>query len=116
MGVFRATVASLFIFLGACGVGEVPSGGTTDGGGGGDPAATFQAQIAPLVTRCTGCHAGAQGPTLTSYAGLEARYKTKPGSSSLLITKAADGGLHEGITYFSADDKTKVKNWLDSLP
>src|SRR4051794_31693104 len=81
----RAAVASLFLLMGACSVGEVPTGGITDAppGGGGTPDQTFTAMIAPLVSRCVGCHSGAQNPTLTSYASLQTKYKTKPGMTNI---------------------------------
>lgn len=110
----RAAVASLFILLGACSVGEVPTGG---GGidapaGGGGAEASFNAQVMPLLTRCVGCHSGVQQPTLTSYTALQAKYKTKPGTTNIFVTK----GDHQGTTYFTPADKTTVTNWIDSLP
>lgn len=113
MVVFRAAVASMLILLGACGVGEVPiGGGGTPDGGGGTGAQTFDAQVKPLVTRCVGCHSGAQGPTLTSFATLQAKYKVKPGASNIFVTK----GDHQGTTYFVPAEKTAVAAWIDSLP
>jgi hypothetical protein len=109
----RIAVTSLFL-LGACGVGEVPAGGGTDAAGG-DPAAAFTAHVTPQVTRCTGCHSGGTGPTLTGYANLEAKYKTKAGAM-ILLTKAADGGQHEGISYFSATEKAEVMMFVNALP
>lgn len=110
----RAAVASLFILLGACSVGEVPTGG---GGidapaGGGTAEASFNAQVMPLLTRCVGCHSGAQQPVLTSYATLAAKYKMKPSTTNTLVNK----GDHAGITYFTPADKTTVATWVDSLP
>jgi hypothetical protein len=70
--------------------------------------------IKPLVTRCTACHGGTQAPNFTSYASLDAKYKTPPGASNILVTKAdPTAGMHQGITYFSATDKTAVANWID---
>jgi hypothetical protein len=117
MVVFRtAAVASLFLWLCACGVGEVPAGGGPDGGGG-TPDQTFNSQIKPLVTTCIGCHSGAQGPVLTSYASLTAKYKTKPGAMNILVTKAdATQGIHQGVQYFTGATKTAVASWIDSLP
>ena len=112
MVVFRAAIASLFLLLGACGVGEVPIGGGTPDGGGGTPDQTFDAQVKPLVTRCIGCHSGTQVPILTSYATLAAKYKVKPGETNILVTK----GDHQGVMYFSAVEKTAVANWINSLP
>lgn len=115
MAVSRATIASLLI-LGACGVGEVPAG---DGGttGGGPTEATFNAVLKPLVSgramACTGCHGGTQ-PTFDSFAALGAKYKTGPGASNVLVTKAdATAGKHQGIDYFTAAEKTTVTNWID---
>lgn len=121
MVVFRAAVASMFMLLGACSVGEVPlGGGNPDGGtdsGGGTGAQTFDQMIKPLVApRCTNCHSGNQKPNLTSFAALEAQYKMKPGTGNLLVTKAGDGADHHGTPYFSAADKTTVANWIQSLP
>jgi hypothetical protein len=110
-----------FLSMGACSVGEVPAGGggttdagaKTDSGTGGakDPAATFNSQIVPLVNRCLACHGPARAPDLTSYAALQALYKAKPSSANILVNK----GDHEGITYFSATEKTTVAAWIDSL-
>lgn len=113
MVVPRAVVAALLLAMGACSVGEVPAGGggTTDAGGGGtDPASTFNAKVAPLVTRCITCHGGLQPPNLMSYATLAAPYKAKPSSTNLLVNK----GDHEGVTYFSPAEKTEVAMWIDS--
>jgi hypothetical protein len=119
MVVFRAAIASLFIFMGACGVGEVPAGGgsgTPDAAGGGSGAASFTSQISPLVTRCIGCHSATQGPTLTSFDALQAKYKMKPGASNIFVTKGdATAGMHQGVAYFSAIEKTSVAGWIDSL-
>lgn len=113
MVVLRAAVAAVLLALAACSVGEVPiPGGTPDAGtGGSDPQATFNAKVRPLVTRCLNCHGPAQPPNLTSYAMLDARYKTKPSSANILITK----GDHQGTMYFSQPDKTTVAMWIDSL-
>jgi hypothetical protein len=116
MVVFRAAVASMFILLGACSVGEVPIGGNTDGGGG-VGGQTFETMVKPLVTKCIGCHSAAQGPTLTSFATLQAKYKVKPGASNILVTKAdATQGVHQAVDYFSAVEKKAVGDWIDSLP
>lgn len=114
MVVFRAAVASLFLVVGACGVGEVPIGGTTDGGAGAG-AATFASQVKPLLTRCDGCHSAGQPPNFTSFATLTDRYKTKPATANILITKAADGATHQGVPYFNATEKQAVSMWIDSL-
>ena len=113
MVVLRATVASMVLWLGACGVGEVPiGGGGTPDGGGGTPSQTFDAQIKPLVMTthpCLGCHSTTQGPILTSYDTLAAKYKTKPGTGNILVTK----GDHQNTTYFTAAEKTTVAAWID---
>ena len=77
---------------------------------------SFNAEVAPLVTRCTGCHSGAQEPNLTSADLLEPTFKTKPGAQSLLCTEAADGAQHNGVAYLSTTDKATVAAWIDSLP
>ena len=117
----RAVTAALLLSIGACSVGEVPAGGGggggTDagagsgGGGGTGPAATFETIVKPKVMRCLACHSAGQPPNLTSYAALGATYKTKPSSMNLLVNK----GDHEGITYFSATEKTAIAMWIDSL-
>lgn len=75
----------------------------------------FTTVIAPLVTRCTACHGGVQAPNLSSYAMLQAVYRTPPGASNILVTEAdSTNGMHNGITYFSATDKTTVINWINT--
>jgi hypothetical protein len=108
-------------------------GGTGGGGGGGGggvaegpdaaigggtvtPAESFQTMIAPLVTRCIGCHSGGQAPNLTSYDLLDPSFITKPGAQSILCTEAADGAQHNGVAYLSTSDKATVAGWIDSLP
>lgn len=116
MVVLRATVASMVLWLGACGVGEVPiGGGGGPDGGGGTPSQTFEARIKPLVMtmhNCLSCHSTTQGPILTSYEALAAKYKTKPGTANILVTK----GDHQGTPYFTAAEKMTVASWIDSLP
>lgn len=119
MVALRTTVVSLFLFAGACGVGEVPlpGGGMVDAGGGGNPgAAAFLKDIKPLLTRCDGCHAGGQPPNFMTFDTVAAIYKAKPGANSKLVTEAADGALHNGTAYFSAQEKTAVINWINALP
>lgn len=99
-------------------MGEVPiGGGMTDGGSSTNGAQTFTSMITPLVNpRCTGCHGGVTPPNLTSFAALQDKYKMKPGMGNILVIKGdATAGAHEGITYFSATDKTTVATWIDSL-
>jgi hypothetical protein len=119
MVALRTTVVSLFLFVGACGVGEVPlpGGGMVDAGGGGDPgAAAFVKDVKPLLTRCDGCHAGGQPPNLMSFDTLAASYRVKPGVSAKLVVEEPDGGLHNGVPYFSALEKSAIIKWIDSLP
>ena len=115
MVIFRRIAVTSLLLLGACGVGEVPLGGGGTDAAGGDTSALFMAQVTPQVGRCTGCHSGGSRPTLSSYASLEAMYKTKAGAM-VLISKAADGGPHQGITYFSATEKSAVMIWINALP
>lgn len=114
----RACLAALILVLGACDVGEVPIGGSgVDAGS--DPAAqSFNTIVRPVVMRCAviGCHAGTQSPDLSDYGKLAPMYKTKPGRQNILVTKGSlTGGTHSGMPYLSADDQTKVANWIDSL-
>ena len=105
---------ALLVLLTACSVGEVPleGGGGVDSGMGGDPNETsFNATIKPLVTACLSCHSAAQPPLLTSYAGLAAVYKAKPGASNILVLK----GEHQAQPYFNANQKTTVAAWIDGL-
>ncbi len=116
----RAAGFVMVMLLGACGVGEVPIGGagTPDagggGGGGGAAAQAFDMQIKPLVTTthiCISCHATniTGEPNLSSADALQAKYKMKPGTGNILVTK----GDHEGTTYFTATEKTTVAAWID---
>ena len=120
-------IASL-LALGACDVGEVPVGGGAQvdagggggdgGGGGGGGGQSFTAMIVPLVTECAtvACHGGVQPPILTSFDALAAKYKTKPGSSNILVTKGAlTGGSHSGLPYFTTAEQATVAAWIDSL-
>jgi len=117
MVVFRAAVASLFLLVGACGVGEVPAGGggTTDGGAGGTGAATFASQVKPLLVKCDGCHGGGTPPNFMSFTTLADKYKMKPSATNILITKAADGATHYSVAYLNATEKQAVAMWIDSL-
>lgn len=117
MDALRSSLIALVVVLGACDVGEVPAGGGPgpDGGTGGIQAQTFDTVIKPLVSpRCTGCHGTTQAPNLSSYTDLQAKYKTPPGASNILVTKAdATQGMHSGIPYFTAQEKMTVANWID---
>jgi hypothetical protein len=73
--------------------------------------ASFNSTIKPLIASCVSCHSGGQPPNLTAFSGLTDRYKMKPGSGNILVTK----GPHQGISYFTPGDKTTVQNWIDSL-
>jgi hypothetical protein len=107
----------LAALLGGCEVGEYGTSNSNpsmvDGGGSSSsgPEASFNAMVKPRVATCVSCHAGAQPPSLGSYSALESKYKMKPGSSNILVTK----GDHQGITYFNATDKAAVESWINSL-
>lgn len=112
----------VLLFLTACSVGEYgesPGGGGGGGGsvdasvGGGGGESSFNSMVKPLIASgsCVGCHAGTQPPNLTSFAALETKYKTKPGSANILVTK----GPHQNIQYFTAAGASTVKDWIDSL-
>jgi len=114
MVVFRAAVASMFILLGACSVGEVPiGGGGTPDGGVSMAAQKFASDVKPLLTRCDGCHSAGQ-PNFTSFATLTDRYKTKPSATNVLLTEAAVDGPHQGILYFNATERQAVAMWIDN--
>jgi hypothetical protein len=117
--------AGLVLFaIAGCDVGEVPLNGGGGDGGVVDStntagAASFNSMIAPLVTECTvsGCH-NLQIPVLTSFEALGARYKMKPGSSNVLVTKGASSipaGTHSGIPYLTTAEQATVAAWIDSL-
>lgn len=113
-------VTILGLALGACSVGAVDGladdDGTPDSGVNQANVTSFTAQIAPLVTRCTGCHGGTQDPNLTSFTTLKAKYYAKPGASNILVTKGdQNGGNHEGIAYFDATAKAAVAAWIDGV-
>jgi hypothetical protein len=118
MVVFRAAVFAMVVLLGACGVGEVPIGGTGTpdaAGGGGAAAQAFDLQIKPLVTTvhaCLGCHSTniVGEPNLSSADALQAKYKMKPGTGNILVTK----GDHQGTTYFTASEKSTVAAWIET--
>lgn len=77
-------------------------------------AVKFDTVIKPLVTRCVACHSAVQMPNFTSYATLDARYRTPPGASNILVTKGdLTAGVHQGVMYFSAADKMAVTDWID---
>lgn len=74
-------------------------------------------QIKPLTQgRCAGCHGANTPPNLTSFAMLQAIYKTPPGMMNILVTKGdATGGVHAGAPYFGAAEQMEVAAWIDSL-
>jgi hypothetical protein len=77
--------------------------------------AVFDAMIKPLVTTkgCLSCHAGAaQPPNFTSYQTLDAKYRSGPVGTNLLLTEAGDSALHNGVAYFSTAEKTTISNWI----
>jgi len=129
MVVIRAAITSLLVLASACTVGEVPSGSgatpdagstptadaATDGGSGSTqtPDETFAANVSPVITACFGCHNSANpAPDLHSATTLLAKYKVKPGTASLLVTK----GTHSGPNSTLNDtQKTAIVAWLNSL-
>lgn len=89
--------------------------GSGAGSGATDPSKTFNNQVKPITDlKCLPCHNGnvngTPPPNLTSYATLDPRYITKPGASSLLLTK----GIHEGPS-LTAAEVTSIAKWIDSL-
>lgn len=123
----KAVITALVIVTGflGCSVGEVPATGTGADAAPVDPAgeASFNAQVAPRVMGCAipGCHVGLNPPNLTSYGGLEAKYKMKPGMTNILVTKGdmqdASGppGLHYGLPYLDETAKSAIAAWIDGL-
>ena len=100
--------------LGGCEVGEYGTSTTSTvdaAGGGGGGEASFNSMVKPRVQTCLGCHSGGTAPNLSSFAMLQDKYKMKPGSSNILVTK----GDHQGITYLNATDKAAVESWINSL-
>jgi len=126
MVALRTSLAALFLVLGACDVGEVPSGGgsagTPDagGGGGGGIVATeagFNAKVKPLIEAkscaVSSCHGGIQVPNLTSFTALPAAYKTPPGNANKLVNHVAAGAPHGLNTWFSTTEMNTVAAWID---
>ena len=76
--------------------------------------AVFDSTITPLVTSkgCVGCHSGATAPDFTSYQTLAVQYRSGPLSQNKLLTEAADGAQHNGVTYFTTAEKTTISNWI----
>lgn len=108
-------VVVVLVFLAACDVGtygEMEPSGSVDAMSNPNGEASFNSTIKPLVqTACVSCHGGGTPPNLSSFAALADRYKMKPGSTNILVTK----GPHQGIQYFTPGDKTTVQNWIDGL-
>jgi hypothetical protein len=117
MVALRVTLASLVIALGACSVGEVPIGGGGADGGAGGTKAGFDTNIKGMVMTkgcvIAACHGGTQSPNFTSYDTLDAKYKAPPAATNKLITEAADGATHNGVTYFTTAEKVTVTSWIE---
>lgn len=120
MDALRSCLIALVVVLGACDVGEVPSGGPGPDAGTSVQAQKFDTVVKPVVMRCAiaGCHsttppATGQEPNFYSYSTLAARYRTAPGSSSLIITHVGDGQPHNNITYLSTAEKKTISDWID---
>jgi cytochrome c551/c552 len=108
----------MIVALGACSVGEVPipGGGTDAGMTTVGTQAVFDAMIKPILTtkNCVSCHSAAQPPNFSSYAALDIKYKSGPPATNKLLTEAADGALHNGVTYLTTAEKTTVSNWIQN--
>jgi hypothetical protein len=89
-----------------------PDGAPVDG------TESFNRIIRPLVAGCQGCHTNGNNlPNLSSFNALGARYKTMPGRTNILVTKAdTSNGMHYGSAYFDSSEKRTVAEWIDSLP
>jgi len=77
--------------------------------------AVFDSTIKPMVMTkgCVPCHTGTiQPPNFTSYATLDTKYKSPPTTTNRLLIEAADGALHNGVTYFTTAEKTMITNWI----
>lgn len=118
----RCLLLSVFL-VGACSVGEVPpvggdQTGTIDGGATATigSEAGFTSMIAPILTAkgCPGCHSGATPPNFTSYSTLDAKYKSTPLTTNILLTHVADGALHNGVPYLSTTDKATITTWINA--
>lgn len=101
----------LFVLtLGGCDVGDITEGtGTADGNN--TAAMTFESMVKPLLTTCVPCHAGVQPPDLTGYTKLVDRYKVKPSTANILVTK----GPHQNAAWFTTAQQMTVAAWVDSL-
>ncbi|HEY6177029.1 MAG TPA: hypothetical protein VIX73_21380 [Kofleriaceae bacterium] len=114
MVALRCCLAALV--LGACSVGEVPIGGV-DGGVTMGSQAVFDSTIKPMVMTkgCIPCHTAGQPPNFTSYQTLLPQYRNGPPETNKLLTEAADGALHNGVTYFTTTEKTTIRNWISGM-
>lgn len=90
---------------------------------------TFAANIKPLVDTkgCTtggtagACHGNVQPPVFQSFETLTANanylYVKKPSASNKLIVGPASliaaTNTHQGVTYFTAAEKTTISTWID---
>lgn len=120
MDALRSSLIALVVVLGACDVGEVPAGGPGPDAGSSMQAQKFATVVKPVVMRCAiaGCHSTAppatgQEPNFFSYDTLAARYKTPPGTSSLIMTHVGDGQPHNNISYLSTAEKKTISDWID---
>lgn len=121
----RSLLLSVSLVVSACSVGEVPGSGSSPGvDGGSTPSVTvgsasgYTASVEPLLTTktCKGaCHAGTQAPNFSSYTTLDAKYKSSPTSTNILINHVGDGLVHEGgVTYFTAAEKATITTWINA--
>jgi hypothetical protein len=114
-----ALLSVIGVSLAACSVGEVPIAGVDANDAAAE--ASFNQQILPLAQArgCldgAACHAGVQMPILNNYSMLTVRYKTKPGSTNILVTKGnLTGGIHQAVPYFDPQEQATVAAWIDSL-
>jgi hypothetical protein len=119
-------IAMLFLAFTACTLGEVEgpdgdgsgsdsgsgSGSDNGSGSGGGNGQAFTAMVSPLVTECIGCHrSGGTAPDLTSFMGLGAEFRIKPGANSRLVMK----GEHSGVPALTPAEKTIVATWIDGV-
>jgi hypothetical protein len=133
-----ALLASVFAFA-ACDVGEVPIGGVSVDGGGGnaEASAKFMTDVKPMldaqgcsVAGATGtCHGNVQAPVMTSFdamtgTALGKTYVTKPGSGSKLVLGPASidpgTGKHpnpaaypDAAIYLDATQKMTIQSFID---
>jgi hypothetical protein len=83
---------------------------------------TYKADIAPMLSGCTGCHAGTQAPdlrnTLQAYNGLFPNYVVKGNPTASKLYYAAPGNLTSGHmsvgVNLSATQLTTMKFWIEN--